>query len=96
MHKETQQLHPRALELMEEVAKRVEVKGIQAWWDLDAAELLGAEAADYDKVPDTLDVWFDSGLLTPRWSMCALNLTAIAQTCIWKARINIVVGSCLP
>ena len=61
VHKETQQLHPRALELMEEVAKRVEVKGIQAWWDLDAAELLGAEAADYDKVPDTLDVWFDSG-----------------------------------
>ena len=61
VHKETQQLHPRALELMEEVAKRVEVKGIQAWWDLDTAELLGAEAADYDKVPDTLDVWFDSG-----------------------------------
>nr|WP_321240789.1 isoleucine--tRNA ligase [uncultured Tolumonas sp.] len=61
VHKETQQLHPRALELMEEVAKRVEQKGIQAWWDLDAAELLGAEAADYDKVPDTLDVWFDSG-----------------------------------
>ena len=61
VHKETQQLHPRALELMEEVAKRVEQKGIQAWWDLDPAELLGAEAADYDKVPDTLDVWFDSG-----------------------------------
>ncbi len=61
VHKETQQLHPRALELIEEVAKRVEQKGIQAWWDLDPAELLGAEAADYDKVPDTLDVWFDSG-----------------------------------
>lgn len=61
VHKETQALHPRALELMEEVAKRVEAKGIQAWWDLDPAELLGAEAADYEKVPDTLDVWFDSG-----------------------------------
>ena len=61
VHKETQTLHPRALELMEEVAKRVEAKGIQAWWDLDPAELLGAEAADYEKVPDTLDVWFDSG-----------------------------------
>jgi isoleucyl-tRNA synthetase len=61
VHKETQALHPRALELMEEVAKRVEAKGIQAWWDLEPAELLGAEAADYEKVPDTLDVWFDSG-----------------------------------
>ncbi|KEY57579.1 isoleucine--tRNA ligase [Serratia sp. DD3] len=61
VHKETEQLHPRSVELMEQVAKRVEQEGIQAWWDLDAAEILGAEAADYVKVPDTLDVWFDSG-----------------------------------
>jgi isoleucyl-tRNA synthetase len=61
VHKDTQELHPRTLELMEEVAKRVEQQGIQAWWDLDPADLLGAEAADYVKVPDTLDVWFDSG-----------------------------------
>lgn len=61
VHKETQALHPRSVELMEEVAKRVEVSGIQAWWDLDAAELLGDDAAHYDKVKDTLDVWFDSG-----------------------------------
>ncbi|EIQ94777.1 isoleucine--tRNA ligase [Yersinia pestis PY-72] len=61
VHKETEQLHPRSIELMEEVAKRVEQDGIQAWWDLDPAEILGADAADYVKVPDTLDVWFDSG-----------------------------------
>ncbi|CNC24174.1 isoleucine--tRNA ligase [Yersinia pseudotuberculosis] len=61
VHKETEQLHPRSIELMEEVAKRVERDGIQAWWDLDPAEILGADAADYVKVPDTLDVWFDSG-----------------------------------
>ncbi|WON77630.1 isoleucine--tRNA ligase [Serratia sp. UGAL515B_01] len=61
VHKETEQLHPRSVELMEEVAKRVEQDGIQAWWDLDAAEILGVDAADYVKVPDTLDVWFDSG-----------------------------------
>ncbi len=61
VHKETEQLHPRSVELMEEVAKRVEQDGIQAWWDLDVADILGAEAADYVKVPDTLDVWFDSG-----------------------------------
>ncbi|MFZ7198838.1 isoleucine--tRNA ligase [Avibacterium avium] len=61
IHKDTEELHPRSLELIEEVAKRVEQAGIQAWWDLDPAELLGEEAKDYKKVPDTLDVWFDSG-----------------------------------
>lgn len=61
VHKDTEQLHPRSVELMEEVAKRVEQGGIQAWWDLDSADILGADAADYVKVPDTLDVWFDSG-----------------------------------
>ncbi len=61
VHKDTEELHPRSLELMEEVAKRVEEEGIQAWWDLNPEEILGAEAADYVKVPDTLDVWFDSG-----------------------------------
>ena len=61
VHKETEELHPRTPELIEAVAKRVEQDGIQAWWDLDPADLLGADAANYVKVPDTLDVWFDSG-----------------------------------
>ncbi|QIQ22215.1 isoleucine--tRNA ligase [Zophobihabitans entericus] len=61
VHKDTQELHPDTLELMEKVAQLVEKKGIQAWWDLDIAELLGPDAQDYMKVPDTLDVWFDSG-----------------------------------
>ncbi|MFO7909168.1 MAG: isoleucine--tRNA ligase [Halomonas sp.] len=61
LHKQTGELHPGTLELMEEAAKRVEQEGIEAWFKLDPAELLGAEAADYDKVTDTLDVWFDSG-----------------------------------
>ena len=60
-HKQTGELHPNTLELMEQVAQRIEQKGIDAWFELDPAELLGAEAAEYDKVPDTLDVWFDSG-----------------------------------
>ncbi|WP_139770886.1 class I tRNA ligase family protein, partial [Salmonella enterica] len=51
----------RTLAAMEEVAKRVEVDGIQAWWDLDPKEILGEDADQYEKVPDTLDVWFDSG-----------------------------------
>ena len=65
LHKASGELHPRTVELMEEVASRVEKEGIDAWFRLDAAELLGAEAADYDKVTDTLDVWFDSG--TTHW-----------------------------
>jgi isoleucyl-tRNA synthetase len=56
LHKATGELHPRSAELMEEVAKRVEQEGIEAWFKLDAAELLGDEAADYDKISDTLDV----------------------------------------
>ncbi len=61
VHKETGELHPRTGELLEQVAQRVEKEGIEAWFSLDAAELLGGDAAIYRKVPDTLDVWFDSG-----------------------------------
>ncbi|MCL2021388.1 MAG: isoleucine--tRNA ligase [Betaproteobacteria bacterium] len=61
LHKETGEWHPRTVELMEEVARRVEKEGIEAWFALEATELLGAEAADYEKITDTLDVWFDSG-----------------------------------
>ncbi len=61
VHKETGELHPRSAELLEEVAQRIEQKGIEAWFALDAAELLGEEAAQYEKLKDTMDVWFDSG-----------------------------------
>ena len=60
--RETQQPHPRSAELMREVAARVERDGVDAWYTLDAAELLGDDAARYDKVTDILDVWFDSGV----------------------------------
>ena len=62
VHKETQALHPRTIELLEEVAARVEKDGIEAWFDLDARELLGDEADSYEKVTDVMDVWADSGL----------------------------------
>src|SRR5882724_6084558 len=61
VHRQTGELHPRTDELVEQVAQRVEQQGIEGWFSLDAAELLGADAATYRKVPDTLDVWFDSG-----------------------------------
>ena len=62
VHKETQALHPDTQALIEKVAERIETGGIDAWYELDARELLGDEADQYEKVLDTLDVWFDSGV----------------------------------
>ncbi len=59
--RETGVLHPRTLELLEAVAKKVEQGGVEAWQTLDPQDLLGAEAERYVKIKDTLDVWFDSG-----------------------------------
>ena len=62
VHRETGEPHPRTVELLEEVALRVEQGGVDAWYALDAKDLLGDEATQYDKVQDILDVWFDSGV----------------------------------
>jgi isoleucyl-tRNA synthetase len=61
IRKETGELHPRSGDLLEEVAKRVEQSGIEAWQSIDMESLLGEDAPYYEKVKDTLDVWFDSG-----------------------------------
>ncbi|MGH8282552.1 MAG: isoleucine--tRNA ligase [Gammaproteobacteria bacterium] len=63
VHKHTGELHPRTDVLLEAVAKRVDQGGIDAWFDLDSSELLGADAQHYEKVNDILDVWFDSGMV---------------------------------
>ena len=60
IHKETGALHPDTAKLIEEVALRVERFGIEAWFELDADDLMD-DADQYEKVTDTLDVWFDSG-----------------------------------
>ncbi len=62
VHKETGELHPRTSELIEIIAKRIEEKGIDAWFELKASELLAEDADQYEKIMDTLDVWFDSGV----------------------------------
>ena len=62
VHKTTRELHPNTVQLIEQVAKRIEKAGIDAWFDLEASELLGADAEVYEKINDTLDVWFDSGV----------------------------------
>ena len=62
VHISTGEIHPNSEAIMETVAKAVEEKGIQAWWDLSDESLLGNDSKDYVKVTDTLDVWFDSGV----------------------------------
>lgn len=62
INKATDELHPNTSELFEKVAALIEKDGIDAWFELDAAELLGDDADQYYKVTDTLDVWFDSGV----------------------------------
>ena len=61
-HRETGELHPRTPELVDRVAALVEQGGIDAWFDLDPSALLGEEAGRYEKVPDIMDVWVDSGV----------------------------------
>ena len=62
VHRETGELHPRTDALIETVAGQIAAQGIDAWFDLDPATVLGDEAEHYEKVSDTLDVWFDSGV----------------------------------
>lgn len=71
VHKQTGELHPNTTELMEKVAQRVEEEGIEGWYSLDVNALLGKDADQYQKIPDVLDVWFDSG---------------VAHECVLKAR----------
>ncbi len=62
VHKISGEIHPDSVGIMRRVADRVQEGGVDVWYDLDPAELLGAEADQYDKVTDILDVWFDSGV----------------------------------
>lgn len=61
VHKDTNELHPRTPELIEEVAALIEKEGIDAWYNREAKDFIGADAQLYNAVRDTLDVWFDSG-----------------------------------
>lgn len=61
-HKTTGALHPDSLNLLEKAAQLIEQQGIESWFSLSAEEILGEDANNYEKVIDTLDVWFDSGV----------------------------------
>ncbi|OED39212.1 isoleucine--tRNA ligase [Chromatiales bacterium (ex Bugula neritina AB1)] len=61
VHKESGDLHPDTLNLLERAAAKIEQGGIQAWFDLTTADFLGDDSEHYEKSTDVLDVWFDSG-----------------------------------
>lgn len=61
LHKATGELHPDTMALIDRAAEVVQQGGVEAWSKLTVDEVLGAEAGDYIKSNDILDVWFDSG-----------------------------------
>ena len=61
IHTATGELHPRTLAIMDQAADMVERAGIEAWSTATAEAIIGADAPDYLKSTDILDVWFDSG-----------------------------------
>ena len=65
LHKDSGELHPDTMALIDRAVAIVAEGGVEAWSRLSAADVLGAEgpdsAAHYSKSNDILDVWFDSG-----------------------------------
>lgn len=62
LHKDSGELHPRTMEILDQAADIVEKGGIEAWSRVTVEDILGAEdAPHYTKSTDILEVWFDSG-----------------------------------
>ncbi|MDR2127728.1 MAG: isoleucine--tRNA ligase [Burkholderiaceae bacterium] len=62
LHKDTGELHPRTMEIIDQAIAIVQQGGIEAWSRLSAQDIIGADdAARYTKSADILEVWFDSG-----------------------------------
>ncbi|MDD4885644.1 MAG: isoleucine--tRNA ligase [Thiomonas sp.] len=66
LHRDSGELHPRTMEILDIAAEMVEQGGIEAWSKAEAADILArvgcaADAAHYSKSTDILEVWFDSG-----------------------------------
>lgn len=67
--KDTEELHPSTIEILHKAAQKISQGGIEAWFNADDSEFI-AETDQYNRVKDTLDVWFDSGSS----SMCILDI----------------------
>ena len=62
LHKDSGELHPRTMDILDQAADIVEKGGIEAWSRVTAEEILGTDdAPHYTKSTDILEVWFDSG-----------------------------------
>ncbi|TFZ01406.1 isoleucine--tRNA ligase [Ramlibacter rhizophilus] len=66
LHKDSGELHPRTMDILDVAADMVEAGGIEAWSKAGAEEILArvgaaGDAPHYTKSTDILEVWFDSG-----------------------------------
>ena len=62
LHKDSGELHPNTMAILDQAADIVEKGGIEAWSRVTVEDILGAtDAANYTKSTDILEVWFDSG-----------------------------------
>ena len=62
IHRDSGELHPRTMEILDLAANMVESGGIEAWSKSSAESIIGVQdAALYTKSSDILEVWFDSG-----------------------------------
>jgi isoleucyl-tRNA synthetase len=79
LHKDSGELHPRTMEILDQAADIVEAGGIEAWSRVTAEEILGADdAPHYTKSSDILEVWFDSG--STFFSTCCAARTTHGRT----------------
>ncbi len=62
VHKETGDPHPDMPILLAKIADEIEAKGSDAWFESEVSHWIKIDADKYEKVIDTLDVWFDSGM----------------------------------
>jgi isoleucyl-tRNA synthetase len=66
LHKDSGELHPQTMAILDIAASMVEAGGIEAWSKASAEDILArvgcaADAPSYTKSSDILEVWFDSG-----------------------------------
>jgi isoleucyl-tRNA synthetase len=64
LHKDSGELHPRTMAILDQAADMVEQGGIEAWSRVTVEDILnqaGDQPEQYTKSTDILEVWFDSG-----------------------------------
>ena len=62
LHKESGELHPDTMAIIDKAIRLIEQGGIEAWSRVSTEDILGpVDAPSYTKSTDILEVWFDSG-----------------------------------